>query len=67
MPKQPSLAEAVHQAAQTEPPPRTPAIKPKRLILRLPPDLYQLPIDNDTSMQALGVEALSELLGRHGS
>ena len=59
MSRQPGLAEAGQQAAQTEPAPRTLGIKPKSLILRILP--YRC---RDTSMQALGIDALSELLGR---
>ncbi len=69
MPKNPSLSDAVHSAAQPEPTPRAPGAT-KSLILRLPAelrDLRQLALDTDTSLQALGVEGLERLLAERRS
>ena len=67
-----SLADAVHGAARTDkhtrsqvPSQSDPGVT-KGLLLRLPVDLHrklrQLSLDEDTSLQALGVEALEQLL-----
>ena len=55
-----NLADAVHGAARAD----TGAMK--GVLLRLPPKLHrqlrQLSLDEDTSLQALGVEALERML-----
>ena len=67
------LAEAVHGAAQTERKPKewTPRGETKSLILRLPVELHrelrQLALDTDTTLQALGVEALQRVLDERRS
>jgi len=72
MPNNPSLSEAVHQAAQpapaalTEPAAPSTSGKSKSVLLRIDPELHralrQLAVDSDTTLQALGVEALEALL-----
>ena len=67
--EKPSLTEAVHDAAQSAAPgqrPWQPKGETKSLILRLPVDLHrqlrQHALDQDTTLQALGVKALQDLL-----
>lgn len=71
--EKPSLTEAVHDAAQPDargPRPWTPKGETKSLILRLPVELHrqlrQHALDHDTTLQALGVKALQDLLGERG-
>ena len=67
-----SLADAVHSAARADQHPRL-RVQPrtskgvtKGVLLRLPDTLHRelrlLALDEDTSLQALGVEALKNLL-----
>ena len=72
--RRPSLADAVHGAATGSRrggagPGGDTAGATKGLLLRLPSDLHrqlrQLALDRDTSMQALGVEALERTLREH--
>ena len=67
-----NLADAVHGAARADERLREKAVPPadtgatKGVLLRLPPRLHrqlrQLSLDEDTSLQALGVEALERML-----
>lgn len=64
MVKSKSLQEVVHEAAA--PPPRTARTATRGVILRLPAEMHrelrQLAINEETSLQALGMEALQQLL-----
>ena len=71
-----NLADAVHGAARADKrtrskaPSRADTGATKGVLLRLPTELHrklrQLALDDDTSLQALGVEALERLLAdRH--
>ena len=67
-----NLADAVHGAARADERPREKAAPPadtgatKGVLLRLPSKLHrqlrQLSLDEDTSLQALGMEALKRIL-----
>ena len=72
--RRPSLSAAVHGAAQpADRPPGDPGREAtgetKGLLLRLPSELHrqlrQLALDQGTSLQALGVEALERTLREH--
>ena len=72
MKRKSNLADAVHGAARADNRPRektapsTDTGAMKGVLLRLPPKLHrqlrQLSLDEDTSLQALGVEALERIL-----
>ena len=67
-----SLADAVHGAARADKPTRPKELgldvtgATKGVLLRLPTELHrqlrQLALDDDTSLQALGVEALERMI-----
>ena len=61
-----NLADAVHGAARENTAPSADTGEMKSVLLRLPPKLHrqlrQLSLDQDTTLQALGVEALERIL-----